>query len=273
MPSKIQIFTRDGRHVSGTTLDASEIASLIKKENGFLESAEYRNDYLNNNYRGMNLSRKTASGDYVSSFGSNLSYNEQSTDMDGLITSKTVTNGTLSLDGEKIYSKELNSHISIACEKDESSRTFTVTGYDLDGLYQTDTITGGNITTVTGSKIFSKVRTISIDGNSAGKVSIGTEAVGYSLNVTNSDNIVKTINVPVGTNAYYSANKLKTDLAGTGVNVSASTKVMLGPLNDGTSGAFTFDLKGKNSNAVSINASVAASDISALAKRINEYSS
>ena len=84
---------------------------------------------------------------------------------------------------------------------------------------------------------------------------------------------MKTINVPVGTNAYYSANKLKTDLAGTGVNVSASTKVMLGPLNDGTSGAFTFDLKGKNSNAVSINASVAASDISALAKRINEYSS
>ena len=48
---------------------------------------------------------------------------------------------------------------------------------------------------------------------------------------------------------------------------------MLGPLNDGTSGSFTFDLKGKNSNAVSINASVAASDISALAKRINEYSS
>ena len=273
LPSNIQIFTRDGRHVSGTTLDASEIASLIKKENGFLESAEYRNDYLNNNYRGMNLSRKTASGDYVSSFGSNLSYNEQSTDMDGLLTSKTVTSGSLTLDGEKIYSKELNSYISIACEKDESSRTFTVTGYDLDGLYQTETITGGNITTVTGSKIFSKVRTISIDGNSAGKVSIGTEAVGYSLNVTNSDNIVKTINVPVGTNAYYSANKLKTDLAGTGVNVSASTKVMLGPLNDGTSGAFTFDLKGKNSNAVSINASVAASDISALAKRINEYSS
>ena len=34
---------------------------------------------------------------------------------------------------------------------------------------------------------------------------------------------------------------------------------MLGPLNAGTSGAFTFDLKGKNSNAVSINASVVAS--------------
>ena len=50
--SNLQIFTRDGRHVSGTSLNAIQIASLIKKENGFLESAEYKNDYLNNNYRG-----------------------------------------------------------------------------------------------------------------------------------------------------------------------------------------------------------------------------
>ena len=62
--SNLQIFTRDGRHVSGTSLNATEIASLIKKENGFLESAEYRNDYLNNNYRGsLTLNRKTSSGD------------------------------------------------------------------------------------------------------------------------------------------------------------------------------------------------------------------
>ena len=77
--------------VSGTSLNEIQIASLIKKENGFLESAEYRNDYLNNNYRGTNITRKTASGDFVSSFGSNLSYNEQETDMDGLLTSKTVS--------------------------------------------------------------------------------------------------------------------------------------------------------------------------------------
>ena len=43
-------------------------------------------DYLNNDYRGMDLSRKTASGDFVRNFGSNISYNEQSTDMDGLLT-------------------------------------------------------------------------------------------------------------------------------------------------------------------------------------------
>ena len=504
--SSLQVFTRDGRHVSGTSLNATQIASLIKTENGFLESAEYRNDYLNNNYRGINSTRKTANGDFTSSFGSNLSYNEQETDMDGLLTSKTVSliesrlretslnytatttvrgaestynnsggtlgtgavtqipiasttgfptaggtikigseyftytgvsgnnltgvtraqegstaedhahsaavnlvigsgdimsssgtitvedtsafdsvgaiqigdelftytgktgttftgvtratsgttaakhdrnttisqaldptattinvasttgypevgtlligseyvtytgvtatsftgvtrgrtvnsltstaiahangasikdfsSGILTLDGEKIHSKELNSIISIACEKDESSRTFTVTGYDLDGLYQTETIPGGNGTTVTGEKVFSKVRSIRIDGDSSGKVTIGTEAIGYSLKVFGNDNVDKTINVPVGSSAYYLANKLKTELAGTGVNVSASTKVLLGPFDDGVSGSITFDLKGKNTEAVSINASIDASDISALAKRINEYSS
>ena len=157
LASNVQVFTRDGRHVSGTSLNTAEIASLIKSDNGFLDSAEYRNDYLNNNYRGINLSRKTVSGDFVRNFGSNISYNEQATDMDGLLTSKTVTTGSISLDGLRQYSKELNSNISIACEKDESGRTFTIAGYDLDGLYQTETITGGNRTTVNGSKIFRKV--------------------------------------------------------------------------------------------------------------------
>ena len=272
LASNVQVFTRDGRHVSGTSLNASEIASLIKVENGFIQSAEYRNDYLNNNYRGMDLSRKTASGDFVRNFGSNISYNEQSTDMDGLLTSQTVTTGSISLDGQKIYSKELNSKISIVCEKNESGRTFTVAGYDLDGLYQTETITGGNVTTVTGSKVFRKVTNISVDANSTGNVTIGTEAVSSSLKITNNDNVFNTTNIPVGSSAYYLANKLKTELAGTGVNMTASTNVMLGPLDEGVSGAFSFDLKGKNTDPVSINTSVSATDLSLLAKSINEYS-
>ena len=271
--SNIQVFTRDGRHVSGTSLNASQIASLIKSENGFLSSAEYRNDYLNNDYRGMDLSRKTASGDFVKNFGSNISYNEQATDMDGLLTAQIVSSGSISLDGQKQYSKELNSNITIACEKDETGRSFTVNGYDLDGIYQTETITGGNVTTVKGSKVFREVLSISINGNSTGKVTIGTEAVSSSLKLTNEDNIAKTTNIPVGSSAYYVANKLTSELAGTGVNVTASTKVMLGPLEEGVSGAVTFDLKGKNTEAVSINASVASTDLSMLAKNINEYAS
>ena len=69
---------------------------------------------------------------------------------------KDFSSGIITLDGTKIHSKELNSYISIACEKDESGRTFTVTGYDLDGLYQTETIPGGNATTAVGSKVFSR---------------------------------------------------------------------------------------------------------------------
>ena len=117
LASNVQVFTRDGRHVSGTSLNAAEIASLIKTDNGFLESAEYRNDYLNHNYRGINLSRKTVSGDFVRNFGSNISYNEQATDMDGLLTSKTVTSGTITLGGLRQYPKELDSNMSIACAK------------------------------------------------------------------------------------------------------------------------------------------------------------
>ena len=45
---------------------------------------------------------------------------------------KDFSSGIITLDGTKIHSKELNSYISIACEKDESVRTFNVTCYDLD---------------------------------------------------------------------------------------------------------------------------------------------
>ena len=273
LPSNIQVFTRDGRHVSGTSLNTTEIASLIKKENGFLDDAEYRNDYLNNNYRGMSLTRQTASGDFVKNFGSSISYNEQSTDMDALLVSNNLTTGALTLDGMQKFSSDLDAYITFACANDESSKTFTISGYDLDGLYQTETLTGGNITTVTSTKIFSEVSSISINGNSTGKVAIGTEAVGYSLKLQNNDNVSSTTTVPVGSSAYYLANKLKTELAGTGVKVSASTKLLVGPFLEGTSGSITFDLKGKNTEAVSINTSIAASDITALAKEINQYTS
>ena len=125
---------------------------------------------------------------------------------------------------------------------------------------------------MTGSKVFRKVTNISVDANSTGNVTIGTEAVSSSLKITNNDNVFNTTNIPVGSSAYYLANKLKTELAGTGVNMTASTNVMLGPLDEGVSGAFSFDLKGKNTDPVSINTSVSATDLSLLAKSINEYS-
>ena len=42
LSSDIQILTREGRHIAGTTLSSSEIASLLTQENGFSSSAIYR---------------------------------------------------------------------------------------------------------------------------------------------------------------------------------------------------------------------------------------
>ena len=47
--------------------------------------------------------------------------------------------------------------------------------------------------------------------------------------IINNDNIEKITNVPVGASAFGLADKLKTEMAGTGVHVSANTKVLLGP--------------------------------------------
>lgn len=74
-PSDIQIFTREGRHIAGTTLSTSEIAKYLTKENGFNSSAEYRADYLNgtgnNEYRGIKVDRSTTSGNHFISYGAN----------------------------------------------------------------------------------------------------------------------------------------------------------------------------------------------------------
>ncbi len=73
--SDIQIFTREGRHLSGTTLSTSEIAKYLTKENGFNISAEYRADYLNGTgseqYRGIEIERSTTAGNHTVSLMAN----------------------------------------------------------------------------------------------------------------------------------------------------------------------------------------------------------
>ncbi|MGB1036661.1 MAG: hypothetical protein ACPGYQ_05510, partial [Candidatus Puniceispirillales bacterium] len=55
--SDIQVFTREGRHIAGTTY--ADIASLITTDNGFTADAEYRDEYLNhsdaNGYMGIGV--------------------------------------------------------------------------------------------------------------------------------------------------------------------------------------------------------------------------
>ncbi len=73
--SKLQIFTREGRHIAGNVLSDSEIAQFLTEENGFNRFAEYRADYLNGTdkekYRGIEVSRSTSDGNHIISYGAN----------------------------------------------------------------------------------------------------------------------------------------------------------------------------------------------------------
>ena len=73
--SEIQIFTREGRHIAGTVLSESEIAEHLTQANGFNKFAEYRADYLNGSglekYRNIEVSRSTATGNHVITYGAN----------------------------------------------------------------------------------------------------------------------------------------------------------------------------------------------------------
>ncbi len=64
--SAIQVFTRDGRQVSGTPLTAAEAALLLTPANGFMAGAQYRPDYLNgadgDGYRGTVIDREVVPG-------------------------------------------------------------------------------------------------------------------------------------------------------------------------------------------------------------------
>lgn len=73
--SNLQIFTREGRHLAGTALSSSEIATFLTSENGFNVSADYRADYLNgsnsNAYRDIEIDRSTTAGNHTISYGAN----------------------------------------------------------------------------------------------------------------------------------------------------------------------------------------------------------
>ena len=73
--SKLQIFTREGRHIAGEVLSDAEIAEFMTEENGFNKFAEYRADYLNGTekekYRNIEVTRSTAEGNFIISYGSN----------------------------------------------------------------------------------------------------------------------------------------------------------------------------------------------------------
>ena len=154
-----------------------------------------------------------------------------------------------------------------------TSVIFTIKGYDLDGNFQSETITGVNASSVTGSKVFKSISSISSSANANKELKIGLKASGYNLKITNEHNQSKTVTVPINSSAYYTVNKLNENLIGTGVVASAKTILAIGPLSKSGGGTFSFDLKGSNTDEVSITANVDSDDLSGLAKQINQFTS
>ena len=62
--------------------------------------------------------------------------------------------------------------ITIASASDDSARTFTVTGTDVNGNVQTETI-AGPATTVTGTLYFRTVTEVLVDDDTAGAITVG----------------------------------------------------------------------------------------------------
>ena len=62
----LQVFTRDGRQISGTPLTAAQATALMTEANGFLPGAVYRPDYMNGatgtGYRGTEVNRQVVPG-------------------------------------------------------------------------------------------------------------------------------------------------------------------------------------------------------------------
>jgi len=63
--------------------------------------------------------------------------------------------------------------VTILSAGDDSAKSFTVTGTDINGDAQTESITGANAGTATGSSYFLTISGISAVGNPAGNVSAG----------------------------------------------------------------------------------------------------
>ena len=98
------------------------------------------------------------------------------TDVDGLLTSKSATAGILSFDGALKNSKALNGKITIKCAGNEVGNSFVISGLDTEGVFKTETISGVNNSTAIGTISFSEITSISVANNTASTIEVGVQA-------------------------------------------------------------------------------------------------
>jgi hypothetical protein len=102
-------------------------------------------------------------------------------DADGISTAASVgNNAALTIGGALADSGSVTfSHgriVTILSAGNDSAKSFTVVGTDINGDSQTESITGANAGTATGTKFFLTIASITAVGNPAGNVSAGVNA-------------------------------------------------------------------------------------------------
>lgn len=91
---------------------------------------------------------------------------ESQTPAAGGVQSLTLTSSTVTLDVAR--------HVSVTSAADETSRTFTVTGTDRNGITISEAITGLDTDEAKGTKNFLTVTSVTTDDDTAGAITVGT---------------------------------------------------------------------------------------------------
>ena len=259
IPSNIQVFTREGRHLAGTPLTKEDIAKLVTSDNGFNAGASYRADYLNltgeSAYRGLSIERNTAAGDHVITLGTNNNAVTANTSGIGSSEGATITTGSNHgfVVGDTVQyvanSTALTGLTDKAVYKVASingTAQFTLTKTDGSTL----TYGGGNGHANDSFKLYN----VNSSGVIPSKTIFPSSTVSaYNASISMFGGESGSIDVPAGSSAGFTANKINTDLASLGVQAEAVTRVEISMAEIGSvSYASTRINQGSGSPAISL---------------------
>lgn len=233
LPSNVQVFTREGRHLAGTPLTKEDIAKLISTDNGFNIGATYRADYLNltgaDAYRGLSIERKTAAGEHIITLGANS--NSVTSNTTGLASAigATLTSGTAH--GFAVGDTVQYFANSTALTGLTDKAVYTVGS--INGTTQF-TLTNRDGTTITyggaNGHANDQFRLYNINSSAPlpSKTIFPDSAVSaWNASISMFGGESGNIDIPAGSSAGYTAKKINDNLANLGVQASALTRVEL----------------------------------------------
>ncbi len=265
LPSNVQVFTREGRHLAGTPLTKEDIAKLVSTDNGFNVGASYRADYLNlsgiDSYRSLEIERNTAAGDYVITLGTN---NNSVTSDTSSIASAIGATITTSTDhgfavGDTI--QYLANSTSLTGLTDKAVyKIASISGTNQFTLTETDgtTITYGGSDGDANDKF--KLFNINSSGVIPSKSIFPDSPVSaYNASIAMFGGESGNIEIPAGSSAGFTARKINTELASLGVQAKAITRVELSMAEIGSiSYAETKVNEGSGSPAINLSSTFAS---------------